>query len=126
MSGVNPGALPPPVYSPVVRPVVGNESAEQKVQALPPVEQPDQPEQLRPRQQGRGESDDHCQEEGEPQREAEAADGEKTPSAAPSTIATAPSFRILPDGNQTGNGSRALDAFQDTATDPGRLLDQHI
>jgi hypothetical protein len=41
--------MPPPLYNPVARPAVGNESAEQKVQALPPVEQPEHAEQLRDR-----------------------------------------------------------------------------
>jgi hypothetical protein len=127
MSSVNPGALPPPIYSPVVKVPVGNESAEQKARPLPPVEQPDQGEKLRNRNEGGGRQHDGGQ-AGEGEEET----GEALPAAAaePSGTGTgvAPGFRVLPiaAADSPATGARALDAFHSDDSDPGQLLDQRI
>jgi hypothetical protein len=122
MSAVPPGGIPPPVYSPVTRPVVGNESAEQKVQALPPVEQPDQAEQLRDRR--RHGSGAHHREEDEASAVAEEGDPATDPALPVPT--PAPAFRILPTGTSAGGGARVRDAFDQAPSDPGQLLDGRV
>jgi hypothetical protein len=129
MSQVNPGALPPPVYSPVVKVPVGNESTEQKAQPLPPVEQPDHGEKLRNRKEGGGRQHDGGQ----------ARQGGEETGEEPSTAAaefpgagTAPGFRVLPVAadspaiHSPATGARALDAFRSGDSDPGQLLDQRV
>lgn len=130
MSQVNPGALPPPVYSPVVKVPVGNESTEQKAQPLPPVEQPDHGEKLRNRKEGGGRQHDggQARQGGEGTGEEPSTAAAESPGAAP-----APGFRVLPmasadppAADSPTAGACALDAFLGGDSAPGQLLDQRV
>lgn len=134
MSTVGPVVpLPPasviPTYSPLGKPVVGNETAEEKDRALPPVEQGEASERSRNRVESKPESE---RRDRQPEQQHETPDGAATPevtgpAAPPATGSGVPTIRILPTGHADAVGGRAaLDAFNQPAIDPGLLLDQRV
>lgn len=134
MSNIGPG-LPPasaiPSYSPLGKPVVGNENAQEKDRALPPVEQGSASEKSRNRVESKPEAEPRERRAGQQGGDADAegaadADAEVAV-ASPSSGGFPPVIRILPAGHADHpSGRAALDAFNQPAIDPGLLLDQRV
>lgn len=126
MSTVGPSApLPPaaaiPSYSPLGKPVVSNESAQEKDRALAPVVQGEAAERSRNRVESTPENERRDRQPGD---QPEQADDEQAAIAQTST----PTIRIVPTGHsEPVSGRAALDAFNQTAgINPGLLLDQRV
>lgn len=120
-----------PTYSPLGKPVVGNESAQEKDRALPPVEQGAAGEKARNRVESKPENETgHRQPQpGEsPQTAADGSDEAEANGAQPMAAGTGvPAIRVVPDGHaEPAHGRAALDAFNQPAADRGQLLDQRV
>ena len=126
MSNIGPTVpLPPasavPTYSPLGKPVVGNENALDKDRALPPVVQGEAAEKSRNRVESKPEGEQGERHSDDP---TEQPDDEQAAVIQPQ----APAIRVLPTGHaEPVSGRAALDAFNQTAgIDPGLLLDQRV
>ncbi len=135
MSTVGPSApLPPasaiPSYSPLGKPVVGNETAQEKDRALPPVVQGEEAEKSRNRVESKPEGERRDRQSGDQsgqqQDDDQPPDGEALTATAQVGTGT-PTIRIVPSGHaEPAPGRAALDAFNQPAIDPGLLFDQRV
>ncbi len=137
MSNIGPIAPLPassaiPSYSPLGKPVVGNENAQEKDRALPPVEQGAAGEQSRNRVESKPEAEQRERRPGQQGAGAlpelpDETDAEAVAATAATGSAGVPTIRILPAGHaEQPHGRAALDAFNQPVIDPGLLLDQRV
>lgn len=122
-----------PAYSPLGKPVVGNENPQEKDRPLPPVQQGEQAEKSRNRVESKPKAQRREQQPDEQSEDAltEQADADGAPVAAAAPANTfsnsVPAIRVLPSGHPDHPAGRAaLDAFNQPVIDPGLLLDQRV
>ena len=130
MSNVGPIVPPPsasavPSYSPLGKPVVGNENAQDKDRALAPLVQGEAAEKSRNRIEPKPDAQQRERQPGE--QSASQKHEPEEPAAVPHNR-SAPAIRVIPSGHaESLHGRAAVDAFQQgDATDPGQLLDQRV